>query len=346
VTETTTRRGGDELVDRWTALVPTIDPWTARSVVRALQHAGTGADVADALLRFDPDLVLTLPQLSALREVLRGALDGDTDEALMLSDALDDLVVRIAAREVSRLEALTLLDPLTGVGNRRAADADLHRALTHAARHDRVVSIAVVDLDGLKRVNDEQGHEAGDEAIRALATALRSSARVDDGVYRTGGDELLVIAADSTAGDLERLVARVRAIAPAFSAGIASAPTDATEAAELLQHADRLLYEQKASRSGARPEAADAPPPAPAWTREAAWSLPYVLAAVLAESTRRIVGVPVEGAATVLWTLLLVGGPAVAALGDRTSGRVGSWTRAAVAALALVSILIPLSTLS
>ena len=102
-----------------------------------------------------------------------------------------------------RIEAL--IDPLTGLGNRRAFDADLAAALVERRRADRLL-LAMVDVDDLKAVNDTLGHPAGDRALQAIADALRARVRAEDRVYRLGGDEFAVL---STSGDPEALATRL-----------------------------------------------------------------------------------------------------------------------------------------
>jgi diguanylate cyclase (GGDEF)-like protein len=89
--------------------------------------------------------------------------------------------------EMARISRLAALDPLTGVFNRRGLDLVL-------PEHDeRLVSVAMCDLDRFKRINDEHGHAAGDELLRRVAAQLASVVRAADGVVRWGGEEFLVI---------------------------------------------------------------------------------------------------------------------------------------------------------
>ena len=81
----------------------------------------------------------------------------------MADELLDRLVACIVQSKLVSLESAAFLDPLTGVGNRRALERDkLARELAHAFRHGRPVAVAAVDVDGLKRINDTHGHAAGD----------------------------------------------------------------------------------------------------------------------------------------------------------------------------------------
>ena len=93
------------------------------------------------------------------------------------------------------------MDPLTGLGNYRRLWSALEAQASRARRHDEQFSLIVLDLDGFKVINDEIGHREGDDALRAVATALRSGLRTEDICCRHGGDEFTVIAIG--AGDAE-----------------------------------------------------------------------------------------------------------------------------------------------
>lgn len=101
-----------------------------------------------------------------------------------------------------RTEAFT--DALTGLGNRRAFDRDPAAALVDRRAHGLL--LAMVDVDGLKTVNDTLGHPVGDRVLQVIAAALRSHVRTEDRVYRLGGDEF---AALSTSRDPEALETRL-----------------------------------------------------------------------------------------------------------------------------------------
>ena len=155
-------------------------------------------------------------------------------------------------REASRHRTEALIDPLTGLGNRRAFEADLADALADRRRSGGLL-LAMVDVDGLKAVNDTFGHPAGDRVLRATAVALRSKVRAGDRVYHLGGDEF---AALLPSGDPEALAARlghhIEAEVPGAgniraSIGIAYAqPGD--EPLVITSRADAALYKIKRSR--------------------------------------------------------------------------------------------------
>jgi diguanylate cyclase (GGDEF)-like protein len=100
---------------------------------------------------------------------------------------------RIAARHLAQLERLTLTDPLTGLGNRRALERDLPRALQLSQRIEVPVALLYMDIDKFKEINDRSGHAVGDETLRVLGAVLRSCSRIGtDIAYRVGGDEFVM----------------------------------------------------------------------------------------------------------------------------------------------------------
>lgn len=139
------------------------------------------------------------------------------------------------------LAAAAFIDPLTGLRNRRALESDLAQRLAVAARGLRPLTVVVGDLDGLKAINDQHGHKAGDQALRALAAALDTALRAGDTAYRIGGDEFLLLLPDTGAAPAEALVERIRAGAPAFSWGASSFPADGASGPDLIELADQRL---------------------------------------------------------------------------------------------------------
>ena len=154
--------------------------------------------------------------------------------------------------ELQRLEQAALTDALTGLGNHRAYQEELLRELAHSARSGRSLSVAILDIDNFKEVNDSRGHAAGDLVLgefAKLATYVRSL----DRVYRIGGDEFALIMAEAASDKalvaLERLRSAVESgLKPlTISGGVASTESSGYEAEVLNSHADAALYEAKRS---------------------------------------------------------------------------------------------------
>jgi diguanylate cyclase (GGDEF)-like protein len=100
---------------------------------------------------------------------------------------------RYTIRHLAELERLTLTDPLTGLGNRRALERDLPRALRLSERIDVPMALLYMDIDHFKQINDLNGHAVGDDTLRLLGAVLRSCSRAGtDVAYRVGGDEFVM----------------------------------------------------------------------------------------------------------------------------------------------------------
>ena len=168
-----------------------------------------------------------------------------------------DLVIaerrrRDAEVAASRAVDLAGVDALTGLGNRRTWRRAIDDEALRAGRYGRPTTVVVVDLDGLKRINDEQGHCAGDGHLQQAATALRAAARSVDLVCRLGGDEFGVLAPETDAEGAVCLTSRLRthldrAGVPA-SLGVATRADGDLERAWHLADAD--MYRHKRVRTG------------------------------------------------------------------------------------------------
>jgi diguanylate cyclase (GGDEF)-like protein len=161
-------------------------------------------------------------------------------------------LVRARREELTRLSKAALTDSLTGLGNHRAFHEDLERELARRTRSGSCFSIVMLDLDGLKQINDALGHQAGDERIRAAADCLRTTMRATDAAYRTGGDEFIVLLPDERAWGALEFARRLQDEAlrhrtePAVTCGIAESIAFET-ADTLLRRADLALYDAKRS---------------------------------------------------------------------------------------------------
>jgi diguanylate cyclase (GGDEF)-like protein len=165
--------------------------------------------------------------------------------------------VRQQAGQVAAVTEAALTDPLTGVLNRRGFMDAAERELDRARRYGHPLSLAFVDIRGLKSVNDTEGHLAGDRLLSRVTTLLRESARTHDLVGRIGGDELAVLLAEQPAEGATAMTQRVRSQIPSHRAslglvtpwdvtiGTAAFPDDGDNLERLLDAADRRLYEQR-----------------------------------------------------------------------------------------------------
>lgn len=163
----------------------------------------------------------------------------------------------VLGRQADRLAALSETDALTGLSNARGLFDRLDRELARSRRYREPLALLLVDLDGLKSINDRYGHGAGDEALRRLATVIRSQLRATDIGARWGGDEFAVVAPRTSKIAALALAERIRSLIPqqggewplSVSVGVASTDpvTDGLflAPASLMRVADVAMYEAK-----------------------------------------------------------------------------------------------------
>jgi diguanylate cyclase (GGDEF)-like protein len=249
-----TAAAAERLLPGWRVRVelgPGVEPspeprsWREEGLVHLSVPVPSGSEGADPAGR----LLATAP---APRWGGRRAIRGQQLVALRtLAASAGGALARAAL--VRRLAELSALDGLTGVGNRRSFDETIAVEMARARRTGRPLSLVLVDIDRFKRFNDEHGHQAGDEALRAVARALQSAVRAEDRVCRFGGEEFAVLLPATDRDGAREVAERVRAqVARAsvphgpvtVSAGLAE--TDGTlPVPELIARADARLYEAK-----------------------------------------------------------------------------------------------------
>lgn len=150
---------------------------------------------------------------------------------------------------------LAATDGLTRIANRRTFETTLEREVARATRSGDPLSLVILDIDHFKALNDEQGHQAGDEVLRNVAAALSCECRDFDTAARYGGEEFAVVLpgcgpaeAEVIADRLRRAVAAAPGAVPiTASAGVATFPTNAGDADTLVRAADDALYASKRS---------------------------------------------------------------------------------------------------
>lgn len=167
-------------------------------------------------------------------------------------------IVRDISERLQMLEKLhyfSMHDALTGLYNRTYFEEECERV---AQSRRFPVSMLVLDLDGLKTVNDTQGHAAGDQLLCQMAAVLRQTFRADDMMARLGGDEFVVLLPETDAAALQRYCQRLDAVLLhynaaekahlQFSYGVATAIDKAQELKALYREADAAMYRHKRAR--------------------------------------------------------------------------------------------------
>jgi diguanylate cyclase (GGDEF)-like protein len=173
-----------------------------------------------------------------------------------LADQIESLAkVQTLTNEVYKLAAL---DQLTGLYNRRSGEQRLAEEISRAVRHERPLTVLLIDLDGLKQVNDRLGHAAGDLVLKTFSERLQRAIRGSDLAVRLGGDEFMALLPECRAEEVGRVMGRIEGvdveyegtrIPIRFSRGWTDyKPGETSE--ELLKRADEALYADK--RAGKR----------------------------------------------------------------------------------------------
>lgn len=162
------------------------------------------------------------------------------DEYLDLMVQLRDLVegdLKLVEQFVA-MSDIAFHDDLTGLENRRSFLMEAEHRLALARRSEQHLGLLYLDLDGLKAINDSGGHEAGDQAIQALAIAIKSTIRESDLAARMGGDEFAILSSCDTQSDLDKLVSR---LASCFCANEVNASIGAVLIEDHKSHIQRWL---------------------------------------------------------------------------------------------------------
>lgn len=226
---------------------------------RAVLDLGTSTYVA--VMAAATAMAIASPAIPLLESIaailLAGALSGLVAVGLMRAslrrlDGLTTLGPDLRERfDIARLDAIR--DPLTGLGNHRAFQEELDRVVEWSDRQPHPTSLLLIDVDHLKRINDTEGHAAGDEVLRSVARTITMNSRRTDRAFRIGGDEFAILSLGAGLDDALALGRRVLATAldlgtsptrrsVSLTIGISAIPAPSAGRQQLFRHADAALY--------------------------------------------------------------------------------------------------------
>ncbi len=216
-------------------------------------NAGMRKTLGELNLAQEKDLILRLATaLTQKADTIQHAVARTRDELQSTRDTLERMAAELSETRKSLQE-----DALTGAHNRRGMDAVLAREVARARRNGGKLSVAMMDIDHFKQVNDAYGHDAGDHLLAHIGMVARSVLRESDVLVRYGGEEFLLILPDADIKGAEFVVDRLRQmiarspliydqhrIEVTFSCGIA-ALQEGENGHSLVLRADRALYDAK-----------------------------------------------------------------------------------------------------
>lgn len=212
-------------------------------------------------ISLDGEIIGSMNQADISKSRFHAGLDTSPLEHLAVKMSL--CLSNVAAHE--RLKFLASRDPLTGLLNRRVMEAVLTREFARAIRYANSLSVAFIDIDDFKGVNDTYGHDCGDDLLNHVATQLIKISRETDVVARFAGDEFIVILPQTSAKNAKRLMSRLmeyflknplktdtNIIHASISFGVASTEDKSIRTPlQLIKNADQNLYRTKKEKKKA-----------------------------------------------------------------------------------------------
>jgi diguanylate cyclase (GGDEF)-like protein len=190
-------------------------------------------------------------------------LQKDLEDAQRSAHEFEKNLLEIKVEQERQLAStfrnMALFDNLTGIPNRTHYNQQIEKELARASRNEEKIGLLFLDLDGFKAVNDTQGHEAGDEVLKGVATTLKNTLRKTDFVARLAGDEFVVILTTISGRDglkvvAEKIIDSINDLTVEYnsanlkvgcSIGGAVYPNDGADSRDLTKHADYCMYVSK-----------------------------------------------------------------------------------------------------
>lgn len=218
-------------------------------LVRKFRQANTNASVIAIVPFYSSRLAVEAMSKGELSDYLTKPFNIE-EVKLVLRRVVDRQYLLKQAGQKELYQELSIMDALTGVYNRRYLDEILRREIERAKRYNQPLSCIMADIDNFKKYNDANGHLAGDDLLKKMATLLVDSVRSVDMVFRYGGEEFtLILPQTLKQGGVEvakRTLNLVRQNLPTtLSLGLATYSEDAQSMDELLKKADSALYQAK-----------------------------------------------------------------------------------------------------
>jgi len=222
---------------------------------QALEQAADTIEAAREITEVTPLLRALVDQTRTMHERIAQS-HHELTQAKAQAEAANARIQALEA-QLAELSAQVSSDPLTGLLNRRGFQATFEREQQRIKRHPAPLALAILDLDNFKKLNDTLGHQAGDEALKYLATMARTHLRAQDVVGRYGGEEFVVLLPDTDAETAAEVIRRLqraltrdlffvdeRHLVITFSAGVTQVAAAET-LDQAIARADAALYEAK-----------------------------------------------------------------------------------------------------
>lgn len=254
---------------------------TMTAFVRRMGDVVTASDEYQRKLVHHVDRISQTEDVIELNRILETLLDEtravQSGTHAMHAELIAERDIALAAesriqhleQQIAEMSALVREDPLTHSLNRRGLDDEFARETARAERYQSAFSIAILDLDNFKKLNDERGHQVGDDALVHLVGVARDALRITDHVARLGGEEFLIMLPNTGRDEAVRIITRLQRgltkkyfldkneqVLITFSAGVAErVPGESQEA--LIARADAAMYEAKRAGKNRVHSAAD-----------------------------------------------------------------------------------------
>jgi len=240
--------------------------WSSTVLVLILLTVAVASFAFPAILKEDTNYSFYLNQavraLVGIVLVFSVYLVYQQTQLIRMRNQIADQITSLAKVEnlTAEVYKLAALDQLTGLYNRRSGEQRLAEEINRASRHERILTVVLLDLDGLKKINDEFGHAAGDSVLKAFAEHIQRAIRGSDLAVRLGGDEFMVLLPECKPDEVKHVLGRLKGLEVAYQSekipcGFSSGWTDyrpGETQQELLDRADLALYADK--RAGKNPD--------------------------------------------------------------------------------------------